>query len=250
MLDRQGILSQYRPFHPYSVEIMDTHPDYGEELLTLLNEYDFSFQPQAEDGDDSNTPQLYWGDEPLTFVTERGHKPIITKMIQDKLAGQTLRLPLINRCWGRQQSWMFSDTLVDSLSFSPILGITRTPATIIDAAGQHRQSYTALTFNKFLTADRIESRLADIPVEQRLIMPVRLKGEEEDNENSILLIHESLMERWQQQGVTDIGYDIPDDYLSLAELAENDRYYQSAGSMNFYTMDDYQNNRNGHKWEG
>ncbi len=113
MLDRDGILSQYRPFHPYSVKIMDTHPDYGEELLTLLNEYDFSFQPQVED-DDSNTPQVYWGDESLTFVTERGHKPIIAKMIQDKLAGQTLRLPLINRCMGRSQSWMFNNTLVES----------------------------------------------------------------------------------------------------------------------------------------
>ncbi len=245
MLDRQGILSQYRPFHPYSVEVMDTHPDYGEELLTLLNEYDFSFQPQAEDDDDSNTPQVYWGDEPLTFVTERGNNKIIAKMAQDKLAGQPLRLPLINRCWGRNQSWMFSNSLVESLSFSPILGITRTPATIVDAVGQHRQGYTALTFHKFLTADRIESRLANVPVEQRLIVPVSMK----EKTDGILLIHESLMQQWQQQGVTDIEYEISDEHLSLAELEENDMYYQSAGSMNFYTMDDYQNNRNGKKWE-
>ena len=242
MLDEQGILKDYLPFHVIHVgDVCDDHPEYGEST-GYLSEYDFTWQLQTESRD---TPQMYLGDKPLVFKSEGADNKNdeFLPALQSKIGNNPLRIPRISSCWGMDQSMMFATELADQLSFSPILGITRTEATLIDSAGHEHTGFTALTFHKALRADRIELRLKDLPVSERPILPVALK------DRNVLLIHKDVLAEWKQQGIDDVEYEPDEEYQRLASLEKMTMYYQSGGNRDFSTLQDYQDNKNGRTYK-
>lgn len=227
MLDITGILSDYLP-----LQVISFGDVYGEEsdYESWLNEYDFSWSPKVGG---RHKPQLYFGDEELVFETEGKNKQ---EALQAKLNGQLLRLPKISYCWGNQ-SIMVANELADQLSFSPILGVTRTKATVIDAAGQTRDDFTAFSFHKSFFHERTNTRFEKIETTLRPIININLK-----KSSTVLLVHKSVLEAWQQIGIEDVLYDISEEHLSLKKLINNDMYFSHAGSRCYRTLNDFQEN--------
>lgn len=229
MLDMQGILQEYLPLSVYSADLIEKE---GDEYIEYLNEYDFSWQPDEIDGD---TAQIFTGEAPVIFHSER-RDPSVSQALKAKLNGDPLRLPAVSFCWGREQSIMMADELVKGLFFSPILGVTRTPATLHDSVGQVRHGYTVLSFHKVLTYARAESRLATIPVTERQLLRIKLKSY-----TSMYLAHKSLLARWKSMGIKDIAYDFEDKSLNLKQLMQRDSYSSHAGYRHFRSFSAYQN---------
>jgi len=242
MLNQTGILQHYRPLQPFFPgDIYDKHPDYGDEHFPYLNEYDFIWQPHT---DQRQVPQLFV-DEALSFKPDdscRGGDE--AALLTARLKGQPLRMPAISRCWGRTLVYMLRDDLLDGIEFAPVLGITRTRATLNDATGTQHSGFSALCFHKALSPARAEKRLAQVAEEQRLLLPLHLAAQ-----NNVILIHESLLQRWLQQGAC-LAQTFNEQCLDLAQLARNDFYYPSAGSQDYFSLDDYQHDRNARVWEG
>lgn len=241
MLDMQGILKDYRPLQIIDVgDVTDTHAEHGE-YTPYFNGYNFSWQPDVET---RNTPQVYLGEGTMKFKPEYG-LDLSQEEVKEKLQGQKLRLPKMSYCWGRDGSVMMADELATKLNFSPILGVVTTPAIITDALGDEHSGYTALSFHKALTYDRIEQRLADVPEEQRLIVMISLKSH-----TRALFIHKSLLEQWQAAGVDDVVYEFKDKDLQLKKIIKNDMYFGSGGGRDFRSVMDYQLNQNGMVYSG
>ncbi|MCE0556858.1 hypothetical protein [Motilimonas sp. E26] len=228
MLDMQGILKEYRPLQMFSVDVCEKS---GDEYIEYLNEYNFTWQPEPKDG---GIAQLFTGEEPLTFHGKRSD-PLAVKALKAKLGNNPLRLPVISFCWGQEQSIMLSNKIADDIYFSPILGVTRTPATIIDATKQTRSGYTVFSFHKVFSYARVESRLADVPVAQRLMIRIQLTAHK-----SMYLVHQSLLTRWQAAGVTELAYDFDNQSLNLKQLIKKGSYTSSAGYQTFDSLADYQ----------
>ncbi|MCH2039074.1 MAG: hypothetical protein MK185_00365 [Saccharospirillaceae bacterium] len=238
MLDQTGVLSEYRPFHPVTAgDVCDIHPEHGE-YYPYLNEYDFSWQP---DLNQRRMPQLYLEQPaPLSFKAE-GSSAADPAALKAHLKGQPLRIPVISRCWGRS-SWMFADSLLESLSFAPLLGITRRAAELTDAAGGKHQGYSALSFHKALTPARANLRLPTVAQEQRLLIYLDL-----GDQNRAWLIHESLLQKWVTLGA-DLQTVFSDEVLSIRELSRKEFYYASGGSRSYNSIADYQQNVSGYLW--
>jgi len=230
MKDMTGILKDYLPLQ--FIDFGDVYADEDGDSNAWLNEYDFIWKPKV---DSKYAPQLYLGDEPLTFITDGKNK---RSSLKDKIGDKQLRLPKISMCWG-SQSLMVADELAEHLTFSEILGVTRTKAEIIDAAGDKRQGFTALSFHKDLFHERVETRLEHVTSELRPIIKVHLTAS-----NSIYLIHKNVLNKWQQAGIEDVSYDIDDQHCKLKSLMKEDFYSVSAGSRNFKNMEDFLFNQN------
>ncbi|MCE2570370.1 hypothetical protein [Motilimonas eburnea] len=229
MLDMQGILKEYLPLSVYSAGVCEKE---GDDYIEYLNEYDFSWQPDEIDGD---TAQIFTGETPVIFHSERRGR--VSQALIAKLNGEALRLPAISFCWGRDQSIMMADELIKGIFFSPILGVTRTPATLHDSAGQERHGYSVLSFHKVLTYARAESRLATIPVAERQLLRIKLTSY-----TSLYLAHQSLLARWKSMAIKDIAYDFEDKSLNLKQLMQRDSYCNHAGSRHYTSLNAYQNN--------
>lgn len=226
----QGILKEYLPLSVYCADLIEEQDD---DYIEYLNEYDFSWQPEEVEG---NTAQIFTGEAPVTFHNER-RDPDLAQALKAKLNGDALRLPAISFCWGREQSIMMADEAIKGLFFSPILGVTRTQAILHDSAGEVRHGYTVLSFHKVLTYARAESRLALIPVAERLLLRIKLKSY-----TSIYLVHRSLLTRWKSMGIKDIAYDFKDEALNLKSLMQRDSYSSHGGCRHFRSLSAYQNN--------
>ncbi len=235
MRDMEGILSEYLPLQVISygdVYAPDEDPD------AWLNEYDFYWKPIVE----GHAPQLYLSEKTMRFgpESERDKK----QAIKNQLNGADLRLPKISNCWG-DGSIMFSNTLADKLSFSPILGVTKTAATIVDAAGVERKGFTAFSFHKIFFHQRITTRLATLPAEQRPIIRVLLKGNRDT-----YFVHKAVLEQWQKLGVEDVLYDIDEKFQSFQSLCNEEFYFGSGGSRCFKSLAEFQSNQSGDVWNG
>lgn len=226
MIDMDGILADYLPLQ--LIRFGDVYaPD--EQPEVWLNEYDFIWRPAAPDNKDQ---QLYFGVEPIRFTVEGQQGK--AKYINQALAGAPLRLPNISMCWG-DESLMLSDTLADKLDFSAMLGVTRTAATLVDAAGQERSGFTALSFHKVFFHQRVTTRLAQVPAQQRPIIKILLK-----RHRHTYLVHKSILAAWQEQGIQDVCYDIAPKYQSFKRLCNLDMYFGSVATVSFSSLADFQ----------
>ena len=230
MEDMTGILKDYLPLQ--LVGYGDVYADEEGDENAWLNEYDFIWKPKV---DSEDTPQVYLGDQTICFITKgRDKRDALKNKIGDKL----LRLPKISNCWGKE-SLMMADELAEALTFSEILGVTRTKAEIIDAAGDKRQGYTAFSFHKVLFHERIETRLEHVSAELRPIIKVFLKAH-----SSTYLIHKDVLEKWQHANVEDVAYNIDDEHRKLRNLERAEFYYGSSGNRDFSNMEDFLLNQN------
>ena len=235
MRDMQGILQEYMPLQLNdfgAVYASEEHPN------VWLSEYDFSWRPVTDDTE--NTPQLYFDKTHMHFSNEGEQEK--AEHIKKALGTQLLRLPEVSACWG-ESSLMIRNDLADKLIFSPRLGVTRVPATLIDAAGDERVGYTALSFHKVFFHERITLRFADIPAEQRPIIRIKLKSM-----GDTFLIHKSLLAQWQLLGVQTVVYDIEEKYQSFNTLCNLDMYSFCYGNNSYFSLDDFQRNNNPMYW--
>lgn len=230
MKDMDGILKEYLPLQ--LIGFGDVYADEDGDENAWLSEYDFIWKPKVKD---DSTPQVFLGDEALTFIPDGQDK---RKALKNKIGDKQLRLPKLSECWGHE-SLMIANELAEKLTFSGILGVTRTKAEIIDAAGDKHSGFTALSFHKALFYERLESRLEHVSPELRPIIKVSLKPH-----TSTYLIHKSVLEQWQQAGVEDVLYDIEEKHCALKNLIKNDYYHGHGGNRDFSNMDDFLLNRN------
>lgn len=231
MIDMQGILSEYLPLQLINfgdVYAPENHPE------AWLNEYDFSWRPIVDE--DENEPQIYLGDMPMRFAVEEKQDDK-TGHIKQELGEQRLRLPPLSACWGSGSLMMRSD-LADKLAFTPILGVTKTPATLVDAAGDEREGFTALSFHKVFFHQRANVRLAEVPAQQRPIIRILLKGN-----SDTYLVHKSLLDEWQKAGVETVCYDIKEKHQSFDYLCNLKMYYGSVASLSYRNLQDFQNGK-------
>jgi len=241
VLDMQGILQHYRPLQIIGVgDVTDHHKVHGA-YTSYLNCDNFRWQPEVNT---RHTPQLYLGEGMLNFKPKSGIE-VTQAELKAKLHGQRLRLPQVSFCWGLNRSIMLADALARPLSFSPILGVVTTPAMITDVLGDEHTGYTALSFHKALTYDRIEQRLAAVPAEQRPMLMIALGGQ-----RRALFIHENWLAQWQAAGVDDVAYEFSDKSLQLKKMLKNNHYHGSAGNRDFKSVMDYQTNQGGHIFTG
>ncbi|MDO6525081.1 hypothetical protein Q4519_05235 [Motilimonas sp. 1_MG-2023] len=91
------------------------------------------------------------------------------------------------------------------------------------------------SFHKVFSYARVESRLADVPVAQRLMIRIQLTAHK-----SMYLVHQSLLTRWQAAGVTELAYDFDNQSLNLKQLIKKGSYTSSAGYQTFDSLADYQ----------
>lgn len=233
-----GILAEYLP-----LQIIATGDIYASDEVpqAWLNEYDFDWQPYV-DGHlaSDDTPQLYLGDKAMTFGVEDNYDK--APFIKQQLNNSLLRLPKISMCWGGK-SLMLDNQLAAQLAFSPILGVTRTQACIVDAAGDKRNGFTALSFHKSFFHERVTDRLAEVEAKLRPIIKVQLK-----KHNQTYLIHKSILKQWQELGVDDVCFDIREQHQSFQYLCNAEMYYGSGGTRSFANLADYQANRLGDIW--
>ncbi|GEM76106.1 hypothetical protein [Vibrio sagamiensis] len=232
MIDMQGILSEYLPLQLINfgdVYAPENHPE------AWLDEYDFSWRPIV-DGNESE-PQIYLGDTPMRFsVEEKRHNK--ASHIKQELGDRLLRLPPVSSCWGSGSLMLYSE-LADKLTFTPILGVTKTPATLVDAAGDEREGFTALSFHKIFFHQRVNLRLAGVPIQQRPIIRILLKGN-----SDTYLVHKSILDDWQKAGVETVCYDIKESHQSFNFLCNLKMYYGSVASLDYGNLDDFQNGKN------
>lgn len=230
MIDMQGVLSEYLPLQLINfgdVCAPESNPD------AWLNEYDFSWHPIVDE--DETAAQIYLGDAPMRFGVEGDHEK--AEFIKRELGDQLLRLPPVSSCWG-SGSLMLRGDLADNLAFTPILGVTKTPATLVDAAGDEREGFTVLSFHKILFHERANLRLAEVPEEQRPLIRILLKGN-----SDTYLIHKSILDEWQQAGVETVCYNIKEKHQSFNSLCNLDMYYGSVGTLGYKNIDDFQNSK-------
>ncbi len=230
MNDRQTILAEYLPLQ--LITFGDVYADEDGDQDAWLSEYDFSWQPIVET---KYRPQLYFGDELMRFEPEGQNK---AQAINQRTGGQPLRMPKVSFCWG-SQSLLIANELADELTFTRRLGITLSKAEVNDAAGHQHTHFSALSFHKALSPQRFEQRFVDIPACERLLVCIALKPH-----RSTLLIHQSLLERWQTMGFEEVNYDIADKYLSLDSLMKLKFYSARHSQRSFRNMDDFQRNQN------
>ncbi|GAK84450.1 hypothetical protein JCM19238_2017 [Vibrio ponticus] len=230
MSDKQSILNEYLPLQ--LITFGDVYADEGGDEDAWLNEYDFTWQPIV---DTKYHPQLYFGDELMRFKPEGQDK---REAINRRTGGIPLRMPNISFCWG-SKSLLIANELADELHFSERLGITRSQAEVTDAAGHLHHHFSALSFHKALTPQRIETRLSDVACEQRLLICIALK-----KHRSTFLIHQSLLERWQRLGIEDIHFEVEEKYRSLETLMAGKFYSARYTQRCFRNLDDFQHNQN------
>ncbi|HAS61303.1 MAG TPA: hypothetical protein DCS35_01275 [Vibrio sp.] len=232
MLDMHGILSEYLPLQ--LIHFGDVYADKDGDPMAWLDEYDFEWQPIV---DTKYTPQLYFGDEVMHFAPKDRNKKA---SLQKRLGGQPLRMPKVSECWG-DQSLLIANELANELQFASNLGVTRSEAVVFDAAGNEHLGYTAFSFHKSFFHERVEVRFATMPQELRPLIRISLTGY-----SSTYLIHKSIFEKWQSLAVEDLNYDIDADDLVLDNLIKSKFYSGHVGSRCFFSMDDFQQNQNGH----
>ncbi|GEK09998.1 hypothetical protein J8Z24_17835 [Pseudoalteromonas sp. SCSIO 43201] len=236
MNDLQGILSEYLP-----LQLIRFGEVYGPEddPDMWLSEYDFIWRPIVDEGE--QVPQLYLGDEPMRFGVDCETDK--AGYIKQSLGHQPLRLPEISSCWG-DSSLMLRNDLLEGVEFSPILGVTRTSATIVDAAGDERTGFTALSFHKVFFHERARLRFENIPVSKRLIIRMLLK-----RHSDTFFIHKSLLAKWKELDIETVCFNIKAHHLSFKTLCNLEMYYGSVGSNSYQTLDDFQHNRKANFWD-
>lgn len=232
MIDIQGILSEYLPLQ--LIYFGDVYADKDGDPYAWLNEYDFIWQPIS---DSRSHPHLFLGEEVVRFKPESEEDKI--ENLNHRTGGQPLRMPKISTCSG-QYTLLVANELADELEFSDKLGVTRSATEVYDAAGHLHTDFTALSFHKVLFHHRFETRFNDMPSAKRLLVCIEL-----NHYSSTFLIHQSLLERWQQRGVEEVNYDIEPEHQSLKTLMAQDHYWGSRTRW-FANLDDFQQNRNGH----
>ncbi|MDA0118245.1 MULTISPECIES: hypothetical protein [Vibrio] len=232
MIDMQGILSEYLPLQ--LIHVGDVYADKDGDPDAWLNEYDFSWQPIS---DNRSHPHLFLGEEVVCFEPESDQDK--AENLNRRTGGQPLRMPKISTCSGRY-TLLLDNELAAELEFSDKLGITFSAAEVRDAAGHLHTDFTALSFHKVLFHHRFETRFRHIPSAQRLLVCIEL-----NQSSSTFLIHQSLLERWQQKGVEEVNYDIAPEHQSLKKLMEKDHYWGYCTRW-FTNLDDFQQNRHGH----
>ncbi|SHO54643.1 hypothetical protein [Vibrio quintilis] len=231
MIDMQGILSEYLPLQ--LIYFGDVYADEDGDPYAFLNEYDFIWQPISEN---RSRPHLFLGEEVVRFKPESGKDKV--ENLNRRTGGQPLRMPQISTCSG-QYTLLVANELADELEFSDKLGITRSATEVYDAAGHLHTHFTALSFHKVFFHHRFETRFNDTPSDQRLLVCIEL-----GQNSSTFLIHQSLLERWRQQGVEEVNYEIEAQHQSLRTLMTLDHYWGNRTRW-FSNMDDFQQNRNG-----
>ncbi|WP_104041384.1 hypothetical protein [Vibrio hyugaensis] len=231
MIDMQGILSAYLPLQ--LIRFGDVYADEGGDPYAWLSEYDFIWKPISDCS--SHTP-VFLGDEVVRFGPDSDQNKI--ENLDRRIGGQPLRMPKISICSSRYML-LVANELADELEFSDKLGITRSATAVYDAAGHLHTNFTALSFHKVFFHHRFESRFKDIPSANRLLICIEL-----DAHSSTFLIHQSLLERWQDYGIEEVNYDVKTEHLSLNKLMTLDRYWPNR-PRSFANMDDFQQNRNG-----
>ncbi|ARC94997.1 hypothetical protein B6A42_26585 (plasmid) [Vibrio coralliilyticus] len=236
MMDMQGILSEYLPLQ--LIHVGDVYADPEGDPHAWLNEYDFIWQPMS---DSRSHPHLFLGDDVVRFKPESDRDKM--EHLNRRTGGQPLRMPKISTCSG-PYTLLLANALADELEFSDKLGITRSAAEVHDAAGHLHTDFTALSFHKVWFHHRFETRFHDLPSAQRLLVCI-----ETHHSSSTFLIHQSLLEHWQQRGVEDVNYDIEPEHQRLTTLMTQ-RHYWGSRTRSFANLDDFQQNRNGQIDEG
>lgn len=236
MNDMQGILTEYLPLQ--LIRFGGVYATEGNPKV-CLGEYDFVWRPIMEGGE--SEPQLYLGDSPMRFGVDGATDK--AQYIKQALGDQKLRLPEVSGCWG-SGSLMLCNELAQTLSFSPILGVTKTPAIITDAAGEERMEYTAISFHKIFFHERASMRLATVPASQRPIIRILLKSH-----SDTFLIHKSLLSEWKKLDIGTVCFDIKTQYQSFNTLCNLGMYFGSVGTVSFRTLDDFQHNREPIFWD-
>lgn len=238
MKDMTGIWAEYLPLQIISVGDIYASED---EPDAWLNEYDFEWRPYVNDSLESDdTPQRYLGDKPMTFGVEDNYNK--AAVIKSQLLGQQLRLPKVSSCWG-DDSLMLSNELAEGLEFAPSLGVTRSAATIVDAAGDKHKGFTALSFHKSFFHERVAKRLVSLDPKLRPIIKVKLKAH-----SQTYFIHKSVLQKWKDLGVEDVCFEVSDQHQSFNYLCNAEMYFGSGGARCFKSLADYQANRGGEIW--
>lgn len=234
----EGIWADYLPLQIISVGDVyasDEEPD------AWLSEYDFEWRPYVDDSlECDDTPQRYLGDKPMTFGVEDNYNK--ASVIKSQLQGELLRLPKVSCCWG-DDSIMLSSELAEKLEFAPNLGVTRSTATIVDAAGDKQKGFTALSFHKTFFHERVSKRLACLDAPLRPIIKVQLKAH-----SQTYFIHKSVLQEWKKMGVEDVCFDVSEQHQSFNYLCNAEMYFGSGGARCFKNLADYQANRDGEIW--
>lgn len=241
MNDTDGILAEYVPLRIKDIESIYATED-NDEFHDLLERGNFDWCIEAQRNETMN--QIFDGTPHIFSGEAKGNKALATA-----LEGKPLRLPLISYCYG-SESIMFHNSLIQDFDFSPILGVITTPTIIRDATLSLRMGYSALSFHKSLSAQRINSRLANLPISQRPILKMSLYN----NTSSALLIHKSIFERWQELEIQDVEYTFDNNYgyddgnndiLSLPTLLKKEHYYGGGEAVYFESIQEYQQAKNG-----
>jgi len=231
MLDATGILTEYLPLELFMMGTVYSGTDKegsGEcypELMCYPN-FEWILDPHKQDNSHCNlyngSPQLFCGEEP-------GYK-----LLAKHLNGDTLRLPRISYCSG-DESLMLSNELADSLMFSDMLGVVKTPATICDPTQFIHHGYTALSFFKMFSLERINQRVSLLPAHERPIIYCRLFSHVR-----AFLVHQDVLRNWQDLKVKEVNFQPADDVASLPKLLLNDGFYGIAEEQEFYSIEKYQ----------
>lgn len=224
----KGILEDYLPLNLYTLD------DVGEEDM---EQRDYGFTLRAEhfewirfsDRRKSSQAQIYDGsDQTFCPVKQRAPK---AKAI---LNGKALRLPKISYCWPGK-SLMLANELMEDIGLAPNLGIVETKADIVDAVQEKHQGYTALSMHKSFSLLRVQQRLSTLPIEQRSL--INLKCHEFEG---ILLIHKSVLDKWQKKGISEINYHFNDRQLDLPERLKSGVHQATLGMVEYQSFADYQ----------
>jgi len=245
MNDTDGILAQYIPLRIKNVALVyisdneeaaiggDIFEDFAIiDNLALYNSH-FEWVIDSERRSDSYS-KIYDG-EPQVFCAERRHVPVLDKMLDNGM----LRLPLISVCYG-EESIMLHDVLLQDLAFDSRLGVVKTPATLIDSSLKPRAGYSALSFHKSMSPQRINERLVDVPIEQRPMIRMQLHNEYA----TALLIHRDLLARWEAMNISEVEYVLHEKALSLPTLLKEEFSQLSCCGDTFYSFKEYQDNIN------
>ena len=240
MNDTDGILAEYVPLRIKNIESIYAAEDDAYQCLLHRGNFEWCIEAQRNTTMDQifdATPRLFSGEE-------KGNKAL-----EIALGSEPLRLPLISYCYG-DESIMIHNSLIQDFDFSSILGVITTPTIIRDASFSLRMGYSALSFHKSLSAQRINSRLANLAISQRPILKMSLY----DNTSSALLIHKSIFERWQELEIQDVEYTFEESYgyddgnndiLSLPTLLKKEHYYGGGEAVYFKSIQEYQQAKNG-----
>jgi len=243
MQGTDGILADYLPLQIFTIDDVyegnvDEDNEDAEDDARILSRSNFEWIRYC-DRRKSSQQQLFDGTAQQFCATKRRAKTVTTL-----LDGELLRLPQASYCSG-WSSVMLANELLQELGLSANLGIIQTPATIVDGTQTKREGYTALSFHKRFTLERVNQRIAKLPAEQRSLICLQ-----HDRHSNFVLIHKAALERWQALGVTCVKYEFSQEQQNLTTMLTGDHYHGYAGEVSYNSLADFQQNKDRRIWVG